>query len=388
MRWNHWTGLFTAVFIVSLGTPAEAGKTTFKYGGYVKMDALSTYYRNGDVAPDSPLRDIHLASQIPVGMTDENYDLDFHVKESRFNLETVTILEDREIKGFLEMDFLLSKQGDEKVSNSFNPRLRHFYLATGPWLFGQTWTTFMIVVLPDDLDFSGAPEGIVFGRQPQVRFTHGPWQLSLENPETTVTPHGGGPGFVTESGRMPDIVGRRNFNGDWGSLGMAAIGRQLHYQNPATGREDRQPGWGVTAGTEIKVGEKDDLKAQVTAGQGLGRYLALNFVNSGVVDTTKSEVETIGTYNGWIGYRHFWNDRWRSSVNASFFLADNEASLTGGKVNKAAQSYSINLLYSPAAELTMGVEYIHALRELEDGTDGTMDRLQFSARYNFGYSPE
>ena len=150
-------------FVLAATAQAEV-KTELDYGGYIKMDVLSTYYRNGDVAPESPLRDFHLPSQIPVGSLDESYDLDFHVKESRFHLGTNTTVDGHEIKGFLELDFLLSKQGDEKVSNSFNPRLRHFYLTTGSWLFGQTWTTFMIVVVPDDLDFAGAAEGLVFGR--------------------------------------------------------------------------------------------------------------------------------------------------------------------------------------------------------------------------------
>jgi hypothetical protein len=55
-------------------------------------------------------------------------------------------------------------------------------------------------------------------------------------------------------------------------------------------------------------------------------------------------------------------------------------------VNQAAQSISVNLLYSPRPPLTLGVEYMHAQRELEGGVDGTMDRLQFSARFAFGYA--
>jgi hypothetical protein len=155
--------------------------------------------------------------------------------------------------------FLLSKQGDEKVSNSFSPRLRHFYLETGHWLLGQTWTTFMVVLLPEDLDFAGAAEGIVFGRQPQLRFTSGPWQLSLENPETVVTPYEGGPGKVTESGRLPDLVARHNVKGDWGSLGIAIIGRQLHYKDVANAIDDQRSGYGITVGSEIKLGQRDDL---------------------------------------------------------------------------------------------------------------------------------
>ena len=72
------------------------------------------------------------------------------------------------------------------------------------------------------------------------------------------------------------------------------------------------------------------------------------------------------------------------TANVSARVTDNPESANGG-VNKKAASISANLLYSPVPELTFGVELMHAIREFEDGTDGSMDRLQFSARYNFGY---
>ncbi len=56
-------------------------------------------------------------------------------------------------------------------------------------------------------------------------------------------------------------------------------------------------------------------------------------------------------------------------------------------VNQGAQSYSVNLLYSPVSVLTAGVELMHARRELENGSDGTIQRLQLSARYDFGWTP-
>jgi hypothetical protein len=365
-------------------TPAAAADTEFKYGGYVKMDVLSTFYNHGDVSSESPLRDFHLPSQIPVGDSDDNHDLDFHVKESRFNLGTKTLVEDREINGFLEMDFLLSGQGDEKVSNSFNPRMRHFYAQTGNWLVGQTWTTFMILVIPDDLDFTGAAEGIVFTRQPQIRYTHKQWQFSLENPETIVTPNSGGPGQVTESGRLPDAVVRYDFPVKWGSLGLAGIARQLHIETGST--DDSQLGIGASIGGKAYVGEKDDFRFQATLGQGIGRYVGLNFTNDAVVDAD-DKLETIGQFAAFASYRHFWNETLRSSANVSFFLGDNNTSFTGDSVNKNAQSYSVNLLYSPVSLITAGVELMHACRELESGVDGTFQRLQLSARYDFGWTP-
>ena len=383
--------MYRAILSASLATlifvavPALA-ETTFDFKGYIKMDALSTYYRSGDVSPESPLRDFHFPGAIPTGGTDENYDLDFHAKESRFAFETNTdVGDDRSVKAFLEFDFLLSPAGDERVSNSWNPRLRHVYMAYDNWLFGQTWSTFMVVLIPEDLDFAGAAEGIVFIRQPQIRFTWNKWQFAVENPETVVSGYQTGARISTESGRVPDLVARRNFSGERGTIGVAGIARFLHYQDPGADIDDQNFGFGFTAGGELKVGEKDGLKAQMTAGRGLGRYVGLNFVNSAVLDA-EDNLETIGQFCGFVDYRHWWTDKLRSSANLSVFYADNDAALTGPNVNKAAQSISVNLLYSPRPPLTFGVEYMHAQRELEGGPDGTMDRLQFSARYAFGYA--
>ena len=380
------TGLVVLAAMAVAG-PGKAEDTKFSFGGFFKMDMLSTHYRNGDVASGSPLRDIHLPGHIPVGGRNDNYDLDFHVKESRFNLETVSEINGRKFRVFLEMDFLLASQGDEKVSNSFNPRLRHFYFESGRWLVGKTWQTFMIIVLPEDLDFAGAAEGIVFGRQPQVRFTHGPWKVSVENPETVLTLYRGGGSFVTESGGIPDLVCRYDFREDWGTLGISVLGRQLHYKDIDEDIDEQELGFGASLGTQIKVGERDDFLLQVTAGRGLGRYAALNYVNSAAADST-GKLHPIDLLAGFVGYRHYWTEKLRTSVNVSLFMADNPVSVTGGSVNREAQSYSANLLYSPVPELTLGIEFMHARRALEDGTDGTMDRFQLSARYDFGYKSD
>lgn len=363
---------------------AQAAETTFTHGGYIKFDALATYYHNGAVGPTSALRDFHIPCSIPVGGTDKHFNFDSHAKESRLNFQTLTRFDDgREIKGYLEMDFLLAASGDERVSNSYNPRLRHFYFSTGPWLFGQTWMTFMVIVLPDDLDFIGSPEGTTFGRQAQLRYSRGGWQVSLENSETTVTSEEDGSRIVTGASQLPDLIARRNFSGGWGSLALAAILRQLDYDDGTF--DDTEVGFGFTAGAKIAAVEKDDVRVQATAGHGLGRYVGLNFANAAVVDSL-GRMSVIDEVAGFVAYRHFWSEEWRSTVNASFFHAGNPSGLDDTAVNRDAQSYSANLLYSPIPAWTVGIEYTYARRELENGTDGRYDRVQFSALYNFGYS--
>jgi hypothetical protein len=357
-------------------------ESTFTFGGFAKFDFMMTVFEGGEPSgSENPGRDIHLPSAIPVG-GEQAFDTHMHIKESRFFFDFNSQLLGKSVKAYFEMDMLLSAAGDARVSNSYNPRIRHFYFNYGNWTFGQTWSTFMIVIIPDDLDFSGAAEGIVFNRQPQVRYTAGTWQFSLETPESTITPNGGGV-FMTSSGGTPDAVVRKNFKGDWGNAGLSVIARNPRYYD-AAGKRYGAFGYGVTGGTKIKVGAKDDIRVQATYGNGLGRYLALAFLNSSVIDSN-GELKTIGSVNGFISYLHRWNDKWRTSVNYSFLEADNSAEFTGMAANKKAWSASANLICNPAPQLLFGGEFMYGYRGLEGGSGDGFYRLQFSAKYSFKY---
>jgi hypothetical protein len=370
--------------------PGADAQTTFKFGGYVELDVLNTKYYDGNVAPESPLRDIHFPAAIPVGSDNDIFsNLDFHAKESRFNFDVRTrFAEDHEVHAYVELDFLLAGQGDERVSNSFNPRLRHFYFEYRNWLFGQTWSTFMIVApIVDDLDFGGTADGFIFNRQPMVRFTTGPWQFAAENPETTLEPFGGGGRIVTESSTIPDLVGRYNLNGDWGTVSLAGIIRQLKHEFDTSGTAEAENamGFGVSGGGRINVFERDDVRFQVSAGAGLGRYAAFNYVNAAVIGDDQ-RVNSIPSFLGFVGYRHFWSETLRTNVNVSGIFVNNDETLTGTGVNQSAYSFSGNLIYSPIPALSFGAELMRAYRKLESGTVGKFDRLQLSGKYDFSLS--
>ena len=379
-----------AVAVLMLAVPLSA-QTSFSFGGYVKLDVLNSKYHNGAPGPTSPLRDIHFPAAIPVG--GENRvpfaNLDFHAKESRFNLEVKTrFANDQVLRAFVEVDFLLSAQGDERISNSFSPRVRHFFFTYRNFLLGQTWSTFVILEpIVEDLDFGGTADGFIFGRQPQIRFTTGPWQFALENPETTLEPFQGGVRRIDEAAVIPDVIARHNFAGKWGTFAVAGMLRQLknEYRSADTVEANYTLAFGFTAGGRINVGKRDDLRIQTSAGSGLGRYAAFGFANGAVIDSVR-EPQAIRSVLGFVGYRHFWTDRLRSNLNVSGIYVDNDAALTGDAANRAAYSFSINLIYSPLPALDFGVELMRGVREIESGANGKFDRLQFSGRYAFGFS--
>jgi hypothetical protein len=375
--------IFLGLLLPLIPTEAqdEGTETTFNFGGYIKADFINSWYQNGDVGETSPLRDFHLPGQIPVGEIDRNFDLDYHVKESRFNFDVKTQIAGREIHGFIEMDFLMSKSGDEKISNSFNPRLRHAYVEWDRFLVGQTWSTFMIVVIPDEIDFAGVLDGLVFIRQPQLRYKAGNWWFAVENPETTITEYRESAALVTDSEILPDIVARRNFSGDWGTWSVAAIARTLHKRDSLT---NSSPGFGITTGGKILTGKQDDFRILATYGHGLGRYLASGFI-SGAVRNEDMTLNPIRTLSGYVAFNHFWAEKLSSSFSVAAFHAFQDDVIAGPEINQSSFSASGNLKWDPVPKLRLGVEYKYGYRGLLGGTQGVFHRIQVGIKYVFGY---
>lgn len=173
----------------------DDGKLSF--GGYLKVDAR---YVNGDVA----YRDFWIGTGTPLEESASQFRI--FANESRFNTKYVH----GDVMGFIEMDFL-GGGGNQVVSNSAHPRLRHAFIKYKDLTVGQTWTTFMNTsAIPETADFAGATVGLAFVRQGQIRYDMGGFQVSIENPESD--------GGDTANDDLPDVVARYNFKGDWGNV--------------------------------------------------------------------------------------------------------------------------------------------------------------------------
>lgn len=357
--------------------------TDVKFSGYIKADATFSSYSAGTLGPQSLGRDFYVPNLTPVGGNKESSQFDAHVKQTRFLFTTNTKTEEGDsITGVIEFDFLVTPAGNERVSNSYVPRVRHAFIKYKEWTIGQTWSTFQDVsILPESLDFLGVADGIIFARQALVRYTKGAWDFALENPETTITPFGGGAIIVADDGAMPDAVVKYTQKFDWGHVSAAGIIRQLNYQI-GDAIDDSASSMGVSITSKIKVGDTDDVRLSFVTGSGLGRYVAVNAVNDAVLDAN-GKLKTIDSTAFAASYRHVWNSKMRSSFTYSMLSVDNDVALIGNTATQSTSSLSANILYSPIQKITVGAEIRQATRELESGTDGDMTRLQFSVKYAF-----
>jgi len=350
----------------------------------VKLDAITQRTSAGQVGSSSIVRDFLIPGAIPVGGEASGWDTDFNARQSRLVFKTATDVGGEHTLGSqIELDFMVTPDGDERISNSYQPRLRQAFITYDNWLFGQAWSTFQNVgALPDSLDFIGTTPGTVFVRQPMIRYTAGGFMLAAEQPETTVTASNGArvlPGDDT----IPDIVARYNFTGDWGSLTAAGILRNLRIADDDFGSgSDSALGYGLSVSGKVQLGERDDFRFMGTAGDGLGRYIGLNIVNDAAVDAN-GDLDPIFTYSGFGAFRHQWSDQLRSSVAGSYFKADNPVLLTSGAVTDESWNVLANLIYSPVRPIDIGIEYMYAERTTEDGQSGNLQKVQVSTKYSF-----
>ncbi|WP_299787718.1 DcaP family trimeric outer membrane transporter [uncultured Shewanella sp.] len=313
----------------------EDGKISF--GGYLKVDAR---YVNGDVA----YRDFWIGTGTPLAEDASQFRI--FANESRFNTKYVH----GDVTGFIEMDFL-GGGGNQVVSNSANPRIRHAFIKYQGITAGQTWTTFMNTsAIPETADFAGATVGLAFIRQGQVRFDAGNFQFSVENPESV--------GGDTANDDLPDVVARYNIKGDWGNVSISALGRSLN-----TTMGNSETAFGGSIAGRIKTFGKDDFRFQFHQGE-VGRYVGVGTAS----DLIGEEVESTTSYLA--AYRHYWTDTLRSTVlygRVETDLADAERT-----------QWSVNLFQNLTPQLAVGFE----VGNFEMGDKNVdSDYAQLSMRY-------
>lgn len=293
----------------------EEDKITF--GGFIKIDAR---YVNGQVA----YKDFWTGSGAVHPDGEKKSHFKMFANETRFNTKYVH----GDVTGFIEMDFY-GGGGNEIISNSVHPRLRHAFIQYKDLLIGQTWTTFMNTsALAETADFAGAMSGEAFVRNNQIRYTMGNFQVSLENPET----YGGD----ASEDSVPDVIAKYTFKGDWGNVSVAGLGRQLNTTGGNT-----ETAFGASVAGKIKTFGKDDIRFQLHGGN-TGRYVGVTAQKDLVGEKKEQSVSYM------VAYRHFWTEDTRSSV---FF-----GNLKAKESDNHRQQWGVNVFKNYTPKLSFGAE--------------------------------
>mgnify|MGYP003914162049 CR=1 FL=1 len=306
------------------------------FGGYIKIDAR---YVDGTAG----YKDFWTGSATPV---EDKSQFKMFANETRFN----TKYQHGDVTGFIEMDFY-GGGGNEIISNSVHPRLRHAFIKYKNVLVGQTWTTFMNTsAIPETADFAGPLVGMAFVRNTQVRYTMGGLQLSLENPES----YGGD----ASEDSMPDVTAKYTFKGDWGNVSVAGLARQL---NTLGGDSETAVGYSVAG--KIKTFGKSDFRFQLHGGN-TGRYVGVTAQK----DLVGEEVESSISYMA--AYRHYWTEDTRSSV---FY-----GNITTDESDADRTHWGVNIFKNFTPKLSFGAE-VGQFDQADTNSDSFYGQL--SAKY-------
>ena len=348
------TKLAASAVLLGLASQANAAvtlvktdDTTVTLGGYVKADLRHV---SGDLA----YRDLWIGNNPGAVDTSQTK---LNVKESRLQFK----VQHDDVTGVIELDFYGSG-GNEIISNSTGPRIRHAFIKYQEWTIGQTWSTFMpLHALSETLDFGGPHVGEVFIRQSQIRYSKGGWSFAVENPETFGA---GGSGTTQES--VPDFIGRYDHKGDWGQISVAGLLRKLD-QNGIDGTAAA-----ANIGAKFKLSGKNDIRMQINVGE-FGRYAGTTSVPDIAVNAAdETEVESGIAYT--ISYRHFWNDDTRSTV----FYGNGQSDTS----DQDRSHWGVNLLTNVTPKLKYGVE-LGEYSVNDAGIDLSSAYFQLSAQFAF-----
>ena len=117
---------------------------TITFGGYIQGDIR---YIDGNAASTLTNDDFWIGHVVK----DDISNTRFHADSTRFNTKYVS----GDITGFIEFD-LFGGGGNEKLTNSRHPRLRHAFIKYKNWTVGQTWSTFVNTsAIAEAADFGG-----------------------------------------------------------------------------------------------------------------------------------------------------------------------------------------------------------------------------------------
>jgi hypothetical protein len=385
-RWLRALPLAASLAGSSLAAHAE-GDTSFKVGGYVKLDAiLSSRSAGVDSVGDQML----VPSLIPVGPNagaHKTNQFTMHARQSRLSLATSTPTAEGALTTYVEGDFFGDLNNTNETStNSSGFRLRHAFGRLGGFLGGQTWTNlFNTDAYPETLDFGGAL-GELFIRQAQVRWTQksggGEWSVSAENPESILAVPGTATLFRSDSDHVPDVTARLHLGAARGTYDVSVLARNIHVDSASAPAASSGKWGGAIAFTGIvpTIG-KDELRMNLNAGNAIGRYQGGAFFPDGYVDAAGS-LHLARQTSGYVAYRHFWSPSLRSTLEVSAATSAPPADTFHG-INQADQSQHLNLIWRAAQNLDVGAELIHARRIVTGGDAGGLNRIQFSAQYSF-----
>jgi DcaP outer membrane protein len=358
--------------------------------GFVELD-LGYNFRT----IDPNWYDVMRPSKLPAfsGEFGKNGSTFFSVRPSRFGTKGMYPTPWGDMTFVFEFDMF--GVGPDAGQTTIRPR--KYYGEIGRVLAGQTNTNFMdIDVFPNILDYWG-PNGMVFIRQPQLRWTP-------INEDTTLAIAIEQPGASADSGALADRIDLSNVKGrfqwpdltgsikySWGKsyIRGAGVVRSIKIDNLVTNNTQSIVGWGFNASSNVAF-YKDVLRLQYVIGDGIENYMndapidvapELNPSNPAMpIKGQPVRLQSFVTY-----LDHNWSDKWSSAIGYSSLWMTNTSLQTPDAFHQG-QYASVNLLCSPFKHFMTGGEFQYGRRtNMSNGYHANDYKVQFSFKYSWDF---
>lgn len=345
---------------------SKAGADVNLYG-FVRGDA--NYIIEG--ADD----DFNNAAKVGGSVGSVNDKLRATAKTTRLGLDfTSPVGGDNKVGGKLEVDFAGSNEA---------LRIRHAYLTYNSWLFGQTTSNFLSNHAPEMIDF-GTNIGGGTARVPQVRYgiklaPQTQLLVSAEEGDSTASFAANTPDIKY---RAPNLTAKLT-QGFADGKGTASA-RALVENYKSNAADDTETAWGLAAGATFDVTNQLKLTGDASYVKGNNNYLyGMNANNAyAVTGNSIEQNEVIGVQ---VGATYKVLPNLRSTVGYGALFADDgtEFAKLQQTANEEVQQAWLNIIYSPAKPVELGVEYVNGKRKNFAGTSFNDERVGLMAKYSF-----
>jgi hypothetical protein len=331
----------------------QAGPLTITFGGFAELAGI---YRDRNETADVST---NFNTAIPFPNSPQYHMSEFResARQSRLSILTQGPQDgDATVEAYLEMDFQSAAPTANSVeSNSYNPRMRHFYATYARkdagfyMLAGQTYSLATLVKkgliprqeqIPLVIDGQYVP-GFNWTRNPQLRFVKDfgakiALGLSLESPQasvfsgpnnplvTTVVNEPGGflfaPTTTYSTDVAPDVIAKIAWDPGFGHYELYGLGRA--FRDRAGQDNQTTYGGGVGAGVILPLGSQLDLQLSGLVGSGIGRYGSAQLPD--VTVKPNGELATVSAYQALLGLIYRPADAWTVYGYAGMEHADSQ----------------------------------------------------------------
>lgn len=349
------------------------GKTAAKVYGFVRADMLHDFKGQ----PTGKFSNLHTQ---PLDNTDPvSNKTAFTAATTRLGVDLKTPTAIGDVSAKIEGDFW-----GNGGTGAATFRIRHAYLTTGNWLFGQTWSPFAgQEYAAETVDFNGVSGGSI-RRATQIRYTH---PLNAATALTVAAEED-----TQSDSRFPALTARLEHKlAD--SKGAVALRGMLHEKRgvataTTNGQirttEDEKAGYGAAVGGWYQLNPANKVSGQFFHVKGDGSF---NYgTGTGFSVNSSTGALYFDEYNSaQLGLTHSFNPKLRSTLALSWvdFKDSGSYAQLNPTANQELTQASINLFYAPVPSLAFGSEYTYGNREVFNGAEGTQSHLNLMARYSF-----